>query len=414
MKKTIFAGAIAIASMGVASAQGLYDLAPNDDAQESSPVKWYATANVGYDDNVTPTITSGPGHEQSAGYLSAYVGATFVSVTPQTTWDVYGQIGGIYYFDPIVTSNGTDTEDLFGEARLGFNITHRVSERLRLSSRNYVSYEMEPDYAYGMSSDRSLEQYLYYRTDNSIGYQWTERFGTYAGFAIYGADYQDSASVNDRTTWEAYLQLRYRATPQTVWTAGYRYGQTDRDVLGDSTSHYVTVGVEHRFSPNTVFAGNIGAQIRDTDNGSDGTSPYVDLALRSQVNEQFGYRLFARYGYEDWDTTQTVDGVGPVAYDTNETFRFGITGDYIVSPQLTLFAGANIIYTDYSDGLSIGGVAGPNTDVSLYNLNIGFAYAFNDAWSLTGSYNYTNSISDDISSRDYSRNRVQIGARVDF
>ncbi len=40
MKKQFIAGTVLLASLGLASAQGLYDIAPNDDAKESSPLKW--------------------------------------------------------------------------------------------------------------------------------------------------------------------------------------------------------------------------------------------------------------------------------------------------------------------------------------------------------------------------------------
>jgi len=75
--------------------------------------------------------------------------------------------------------------------RAGVNYTNRISERLRFSSRNWVSYELEPDYDFGFATDRRVGQYLNYSTDNSIGYRWSERFGTIAGYRLNGVTFDD-------------------------------------------------------------------------------------------------------------------------------------------------------------------------------------------------------------------------------
>ena len=73
MKKQFMTGAAIVASCGVAAAQGLYDIAPNDDAQESSPIKWIAGISYTWDDNVSPTVTSGtPGFEDDVSSSQAW------------------------------------------------------------------------------------------------------------------------------------------------------------------------------------------------------------------------------------------------------------------------------------------------------------------------------------------------------
>ncbi len=399
-----------LASLGAASAQGLYDIAPNDDALESLPITWSAGVDIGYNDNVTPTVTKGfDGYEEGSGNVHAYVGAAWVSLTPQTTWDVYGRIGGTYYFDaPSSMSN-----DGYGEGRLGVNWAHRVSERLRFTSRNYVAYQMEPDYNYGIGSqDPQLDPYFIYNTDNAVGYRWTDRFATYTGFTFSGVDYDTAASGNDRQTWSLYNQFRYRASEQTVWTLDYRYSATSADgAAADSDSHYLLAGIEHRFSPNTVGVLKVGAQFRDSDTGEDSTSPYFEAALRSRVNEQFSIRLFSRYSMEDYGTS-----FGGYSYDGNDTFRLGISGNYIVSSQLTIHGGFNYIMTDYQDA-TLAGIS--DLDQDLWNAYIGFSYQINDGFYVTGSYNYTDSSSSGGSipasaSRDYSQNRAALGLRFEF
>lgn len=408
MKKQIIAGGFLLASLGAASAQGLYDIAPNDDARESLPITWSAGVSLGYDDNVTPTVIAGPGHEESSGSINAYVGAAWVSITPQTTWDIYGRIGGTYYFD----APSSMSSDGYGEGRLGINWAHRVSERLRFSSRNYLAYEMEPDYNYGITLDRQLDPYFHWTTDNSVGYKWTERFATYTGFTFHGVAYDSAVSGNDRDTWTVYNQFRYRASEQTVWTFDYRYSATTASgTAADSDSHYLLAGIEHRFSPNTVGVMKFGAQMRDSDGGASDTSPFFEGALRSRINDQFSVRAFARYSMEDYGTS-----FGGYYYDLNDTFRLGVSADYMVSPQLTLHGGLNYIMTDYQDA-NFGGIS--DLDQNLWNLNVGFSYKINDAFYVTGSYNYTDSSSGGglagaNASREYSQNRASLGVRVEF
>lgn len=403
MKKQIIAGSVILASAGLATAQGLYDVAPNIDAKESSPLKWNAGISYGYDDNVTPTL----GNNDEVSYANAYVGASLVSITPQTTWDIYGRIGAIYYFDDIQAAG---SDDVYGQGRIGINWAHRVSERLRFSSRNYVAYELEPDYSYAFASDRLIDEYLHYQSDNAVGYRWTERFATYTGFTVRGLEYANASSNNDRQTYSIYNQFRYRASEQTVWTLDYRYSWTDSSgTAGDSTNHYVLLGVEHRFSPTAVLAVKAGVQMRDVDNGTDSDQPFVEAALRSRMNDQLSVRAFARYSVEDYGTS-----FAGFTYDTNNTLRIGLSADYVVSPQLTLHAGVNYIMTDLEDGRTVpGGAPVADTDTDLINLYLGFSYQINEGMYLTGSYNWTDSDSD-IAVRNYERNRASLGLRFDF
>jgi len=396
-----------LATLGAASAQSLYDIAPNNEAQESSPLKWSAGISYNYDDNVTPTAAKGtPGFEDDASSVTAYVGTSLVSITPQTTWDVFARIGGTYYID---SPSASATSDTYGQARLGINWAHRVSERLRFSSRNYAAYELEPDYSYGYASDRQLEEYFHYQTDNAVGYRWTDRLATYTGVKFRGIDYGSATSANDRMTYSFYNQFRLSTSAQTVWTTDYRYSETSASgSAGDSTNHYITLGIEHRFSPNSVLALKAGVQMRDVDGGASSDSPFAEVAVRTRVNEQFSVRAFARYSVEDYGTS-----FGGFTYDTNNTLRVGVSADYVVSPDLTLHGGLNYIMTEMEDSRGAVPAGLTTADTDLINLNLGFSYKLNDGVYLTGSYNWTDSDSD-IGNRNYERNRASLGVRVEF
>ncbi len=419
MKRSILSTLAAASAIGVSQAS-LYHV--TEEAQESMPLKWTAGINVTYDDNVNPTAV-GPGADDSEVSANPYVGLSFVSITPQTTWDVYARVGAIYYFDK---PEAIGSDDLYAQARIGVDFTHRVSERLRISSRNFVSYEMEPDYSYGYATSRQVGEYLYWQTDNSVGYRWTERLATYTGFQLSDLDYDSSVPNSDRFIWTLYNQFRYQLTPQTVLTADYRYSETTgNDLASDSTNHYILVGAEHRFSPNTIGIVRVGAQLREVDTAlsENTTDPYVELMFNTRVNEQFAIKSFLRYGLEDYDTVVLANGfVGGTPgtalteFDSRKTLRLGVSGEYAISQKLSVFGGVDYIMSDYEDGhlaaaKTVGFGGSPGED--LVNAYIGLTMQFTHNLFGDVSYNFTNS-SSDLPSRDYDRNRVNVGVRMEF
>ena len=418
MKRSLLSTLAAASAIGAANASLYYT---QDEAQESLPLKWTVGVNLTWDDNVNPTAV-GVGADDEALSINPYVGLSFVSITPQTTWDVYARVGAIYYFDE---PEALGSEDLYGQARAGVNFTHRVSERLRFSSRNFVSYELEPDYSYGYSTSRQVGEYFYWQTDNAVGYRWTERLATYTGFTLNGLDYDSSVPNSDRFTWTVYNQFRYQVSPQTVATAEYRYSQTSGNgVASDSENHYLLVGAEHRFSPNTIMIARVGAQFREMDGpgGSDSTDPYAEVTFNTNVNEQFRVRSFLRYGIEDYDTVVLANGfIGGVPatalteYDAKATLRIGVSGEYDLSQMLSLFGGVDYINSDYDDG-RIATTAVPfggNPSEDLINAYIGLSVKFTENLYGNVSYNYTDS-SSDLPGREYDRNRVSVGVRAEF
>ncbi|MEK6230595.1 MAG: hypothetical protein N2A42_01965 [Luteolibacter sp.] len=406
MKTKLILSLITATAATAANGAGLY--MPND-TESSVPIAWSVGLDAVWDDNTTPGgFTDG----DETFSLNPFVGVSFVSVTPQTTLDVYARLGVVYYLDE-PTALGSD--DTYSNSRLGVNLTHRFNERLRFTSRNFLAYELEPDYSYGYSSNRVNSEYLYWQTDNSIGYRWTERFATYTGFQLTGLEY-DNLPSSDRFTWTLYNQFRYQLSPQTVLTSSYRYSETEGDgVASDSTNQYLLVGIEHRFSPNTILIVRAGAQFREVDGvgSGDSTNPYLELAVRSQVNTQFSVRAFARYGAEDYDTIVT-NGAVAAEYDDKLTLRIGVSGEYQLSPSLSIFGGVELISTSYESGRIVNTATGvSDADETLVNAYIGASLKFNECLYGTLSYNFTDSDSD-VFGRNYDRNRISVGLRAEF
>jgi hypothetical protein len=410
MKRTLLAGIAGLSSIGAVQAEGLYYV--GSESKDSIPLKWVVGADLTYDDNVNPVAAAGGGSGTS---VNPYVGLSFLSAGAQTTWDVFARLGMIYYFDA-----PTGTPDSFGQARLAANLTHRFNERLRFSSRNFISYELEPNYAFGFANSRQVGEYLYWQTDNSLGYRWTERLATYTGIQLTGLNYDSSVPNADRFTTTLYHQFRYQLSPQSVLTAEYRYAQTDGDALAsDATDHFILAGIEHRFSPTTILIARAGAQLHQVDSvgASDGSSPYAELALNSQINTAFGVKAFLRYGLENYDTIRAVGVPGDLyEFDSRATLRIGVSGQYAISQKLSLYGGVDYIPTMFDDGrrrAGTGALTVSDLSEDLINAYVGVSMRFTDYLKGSITYNYTESNSD-LLDNTYDRNRITVGINAEF
>jgi opacity protein-like surface antigen len=334
---------------------------------------------------------------------------SFTSLTPQTTWDVYGKFGLIYYFD----APESLADDTFSQSRLNASVSHRFSERVRFLSRNFVANELEPEYSYGVASTRSGKEYFSWMTDNSIGYRWTERLGTYTGIRFSGNRFDtDGENSNDRTTIEGYEQFRYQLTPQSVLTPEYRYSQTNGSgVASDSTDQYFIIGVDHRFSPNTVGIFKTGLQLRDVNEGGDSSNPYLEIALQSQINEQFRLGVFTRYSAEVNDTV-----LGALDYEDRRALRIGANANYTLSEDVSLFSGTDLIFSNYMNGRDVNNVNAYGPDKYENNLNayIGCSYKLTDYLFCNLSYTYSQVFTDISNEREYVRNRISLGLSAEF
>jgi hypothetical protein len=390
------------------AAEGLYYT--GTEAQESLPIKWSLGANAIFDDNVGAGSST---DSDSSMAVMPNLGVSFSSATPQTTWDVYGKLGLIYYFD----APESLSDDTFSQSRINASFSHRYSERLRFLSRNYVANELEPEYSYGVASGRTGNETFTWMTDNSVGFRWTERIGTYTGLRFSGNRFDTpEENSNDRTTIEGYEQFRYQLNPQSVLTSEYRYSQTDGSGdASDSTDQYFLVGTDYRFSPNTIGIFKTGAQLRDVAEGDGGLSPYLEIALQSQVNQQFRLGAYTRYSAEVNDTV--IDSQNDsFDYEDRRTLRLGANGKYTVSEDLSLLAGADFIFSNYMNGRNVDNSNDYGPDKYETNLNgyVGLSYKLTDYLFGNFYYTYTQTFTDISDEREYVRNRITLGLSAEF
>lgn len=404
MKSKITLGVISLLTVGPTFGQGLFY--SGSDSQESQPIKWVVGASVIYDDNVSP----GYGPKTSSFGVNPSVAASFISNSPQTSWNVYARLGVIYYFDAPSTM-----DSISPQSRVGLNFTHRFSERLRFSSTNFVSYELEPDYSYGYASSRITGPYFFWSTDNAVGFRWTERFATYTGLRLSGTNYADVPN-NDRISWDAYNQFRYQLSPQTVATSDLRYGETyGNGLASDASDFFILAGLEHRFSAATIGIVSAGAQFHSISGGDSYTSPYLQFALNSQVNQELNVRSYMRYGIEGNGNVQSISTIGPlVEFNNQQVFRLGVAAEYAISKKFSLFSGIDYIPTSYAGGVTVpGGLPVGDLTTDIFNVYIGMSMKVTDAITGSVSYNYSKS-SSDFENATYERNRINVGVSTQF
>lgn len=395
-----------LALLGSVSAQNLYYV--GQESTESIPLSWRVGSDLIWDSNVNPTILPGqPGHEEELWSVNPFIEANMTTHSPQSTLNFYARVGAHYYLED---SEASGADELTPNVRLGVDYSHSFSDRLRFNSRNYLTYEMEPNYAYGISRNRNTDPYFYYSSDNAVGYRWTQRLGSYTGIALNG--YIDDGGFADRNSWAIYHQMRYQLTQRAVLTGTYRYEEWSGDA-SDSTNHYITGGIEYRVSQNSVFVASAGAQIRDVDGGDSSTSPFFEASLNTQVNSRFSIRGFTRYSMEDYDTIQAV-GANLFEYSEQQVFRLGLSGEYQLSPRLTGYGGTDVVLTAYDGGNQIGGTGTDSGSTQeVYNAYIGLRAKFTDQLTGQCSINYTDS-SSDFAGLDYDRLRLSCGVSYSF
>jgi hypothetical protein len=410
MKNKFFLSPLALILVTSSPAQSLYDV--GEESQEPFPLKWTVAADLIYDDNVLP----GGDVVESSFAINPSIVLASLADTPQTTWDLYGRLGFIYYFDKPTTAGG---DDINSQSRVTAALTHRYSERLRFTSNSFLAYELEPTYSYGYATSRVLGAYTTWSTDNAVGYRFTERVGTFSGLKLTNTTYSD-AEDNDRFNWELYNQFRYQLSSQTVLTAEYRFSELlANGAASDSQNHFFLLGTEKKYSSTLSGTLAMGLQYREVEQGASESSPYLQFAVNAKVTEDFMVRAFTRYGIEAYDTvlTHPDSKIGLVEFDDRRTLRIGLSSDYVISPTLSLVGGLDYIPTSFQGGRSVAPTpfTGSISDVEddMVNAYVGVSVKINEIVSANSYYNYTDS-SSDAPGRSYDRSRFSVGVSAKF
>jgi opacity protein-like surface antigen len=362
--------------------------------EEDQPLTWSVGTRFGYD-SLNYRIGSPLLLDYESYYVQGGIGATYADADPTTPWNAALDLGVIHYLDEVPRF-----DDTFYNARVAFNILHRMSERLTVSDNFYLAYEAQPNFATGASTAVFNGQYLYGFNNFNVSYAWSERFSTTTSHTIDVLSYDDNFTslAEDRMSNLIAQQFSFAMTRRASLAAEYRYRNTNyryrNDV--DSQSHFVLAGVDYAWSERFSGSFRAGAEFFRSDR-TRSTAPYAEVAVNYQVARQTSAQWFGSLGF---------DGAELGAFDSRYALRTGLNIDHRINKRLGVNGGLAYSYSEFES---------PGTEVSEHALSLsaGLSYYILENVALDARYSYSVLRSSDAL-REFDRNNVSLGVTASF
>ena len=367
------------------------------------PLRVSASVQGGYDDN----INTAHDFKQNSWFTTANIGLSYDVGTPRTQINLATSQGITYYFD---AANNKWEPNL----NLTLTVNHKASERLALTLTVYASYQTEPDFQYGLGTNRRAGNYVATQDKMSVSYMWTPRFSTNTSYTFSAVHY-DSSGIGffeDRYENTIGNEFRFLVMPTTNLVGEYRFEVTSYDgVQRDSKTQFALAGFDHAFTSRLVSSFRGGAEFRDYDQFGTKTSPYFEATLRYALGQDTAVAWTNRYGIEEGDVA-----LNP----TRTTFRTGLQGTHKFTARIE--GAAELYYThDNYDSATIPPGPGGNPPGSFnpaftedtFNASLSLRYAVTRYLNVQTAFDHAE-VSSGIDLRSYSRNRIWGGLNVTF
>ena len=386
------------------------------------PFNISASVYGGYDDNPNTAPAGFP--QQSSAFVSANVGVDLKLETPRTTLDLTSTWGFIYYFD--LSNNALDPN-----INLTLNLTHKLTPRLTLGVTSTTVYQTEPDFQYGLGTNRRNGNYFYTTDQFSASYVWVPRFSTVTTYSLTLVKYDD-ASVGlfeDRVENTIGNQFRFLILPTTNLVGEYRFQainyQHEGDVTSppgitpvqrldrDSTTHFLLGGFDHAFNPRLSATFRGGIEFRDYYDSTTGekNSPYFESTVTYLLGKDTSLQWYTRYGIEEGDVTFNP---------TRKTFRTGLQAKHNLTARIQASISLYYDHDDYAEGPPQPNpnpppatVSSPSFTEDAFYVDLSVRYAVTRYLGMAIGYDHSE-VSSGQPFRDYSRNRVYGGVNVAF
>ncbi len=422
------------------SARAGFDLKDTVDTKDNTPVdgnfsrkKFTITGDVrfGYDDNplaqpdrvtflnaagarVTRSVDTG-----DSAFINADIGASYTLATRRFTLSLSGDVGASYYFD----REGRNY-DINGALTL--RSTYKVTPRLFLEVSSYNAYISQGDYgatnltgfntvfgtAGRTNADRNGD---YFYTSDSIGltYQVSPRISLVTGgsFAAFAYEDEPYSTVQDRVELYFSEEFRYLINRQLTLTADYRFGYINYfSINSDSYTNFLLGGLDYAFNSRLRGTIRAGAEFRTyVDARGDETSPYAEATVSYAVSRRTSASFVARYGIEEGNLSTDVT--------KSDTIRLGINVEHQITPRISIYGGFYFTHSYYDTpsrtdpALQV--YAPVNFREETYDVSLGARYAINRNLAVEVGYTHT-TVSSEVDSREYDRNRYFGGLRFQF
>lgn len=342
--KSFFLKSLAVACVGAtsASAISLYDTAPMVGFAESQSAQYFASVNFGFDTN--PQGTTVKELKKKGCYVNASVSSTFADIesVDKLTYDV--RLGATRYLGNATAGGG---KKYFGDCNLDVAYTHAFSSMSRYTGRLHLSYMPEPGYDNGFSSAGMMGDTLSWSVDNSYSQAIDMRWSWNVGLNVSGTHYMESSyRYDDRQYYSCSFGLNYRASDRLTYTSSLSYRDELRSHGTNSQSFFAKAGFQYAVDPVSTFSASIGAQCK-TMSGDTMARPTVDLGYRRRVTD--GLSLNSYISYSD-ENVNNFNATSRSSYRSCGTWRAGMYGTYVLSPEVSFVFGTQAMYTKYSKG----------------------------------------------------------------
>jgi putative beta-barrel porin BBP2 len=289
---------------------------------------------------------------------------------------------------------------------------HHVTPRLSLEFAGSAAYQTEPDFQYGLSTNRRAGNYFLTSDKLTASYAWAPRFATATSYGISAVKYEDSSAgmFEDRIENTFGNEFRFLIWPTTNLIGEYRFQIVNYDQINrDSTTHYFLAGFDHAFSPrlNAVFRG--GAEFRNYEETGEQNSPYFESSVSYKLGKDTSIVWESRYGIEEGDV---------VTNSTRKTFRTGIQGRHNLTSRVSANLAMYYSNDDYEETRTLDPVTdkfviNPAFAEDSFNVDLSLRYLVTRYMGIDVGYDHT-TVSSGAMLRDYSRNRVWGGVNVSF
>lgn len=388
---TLLAGGLLLP---VTQAASLYDTAPPIGLPVSHAVQYAAYINAGWDSN-TNSWHDGEG----SAYTSFGVRATYAEYESVTKAAYNANIGGTYYFKD---AYGTD-QKLFSDINLTGSLSHHMGSGSVLNMSGNLGYRAEPNYASGISSARAQGDVFTWGLNMDYSRPMDARWSWSIGASTDGYYYTEKAyRIDDRFYVGARTGLSYKYTERTSFSGNLSWRYDGREHGYDANNVYAGLSVAHSIDAVSSVSAGVNAQLKFID-GECNVYPNVRFGYNRRLTDVLNMSLYVSLDNENVNTYLGEN----YNYLSNATWRGGLTITYHITPQVSVFGGADLMFCDYSKGTN--GLA--SSDQRTYSVNVGFSYAVTKSLAWSASYKYTQG---NKAAGDYTRNIIQSGLTYSF
>lgn len=321
-----------------ASALSLYDTAPMVGLPESQSARYFFSVKGGYDTN--PQGTTNKQRKDDGCFVNASLSTTFADVESVDRLSYSARLGGTRY----VGTTGRRGKKYYGDSSADVSLTHAFSAMSRYAGQLHISYMPEPGYDNGFSSAGMQGDTLSWSFDNTYSEAIDSRWSWNIGANLSGTKYEEHTySYDDRQYYSGSLGVNYRESDRLTYSASATYRAELRSHGEDSRSIFGSGGIQYALDPVSSASAKVGVQCK-TMNHRNTLNPTLDLGYRRRVTDGLSMNGYVKYSDENVDN---YNNSSRSSYRSSPTWRAGVYGTYVLSPDVSYVFRMQVMQTDY-------------------------------------------------------------------